>query len=208
MPGEQLDRRVTRGAAYGCGSPGFERTTHMKLNLIDRILLGILLVVVIFCAFLMFAVALGVIPAGTAAGLVAAAGTGLRLRSGSFWLGQGILLLLALKIAFAGRRKEPDGSQKAVMQAGEHGTTAISMAALDEMIKRHCAEEPGVSDCFTALQSDEDGLSVGLRLSVRPETELSALAARTQASVKEFLEGVTGIPVKDVSVLIESAKGK
>ena len=179
----------------------------MKLNLIDRILLGILLVVVIFCAFLMFAVALGVIPAGTAAGLVAAAGTGLRNRVILALVGL-ILLLLALKIAFAGRRKEPDGSQKAVMQAGEHGTTAISMAALDEMIKRHCAEEPGVSDCFTALQSDEDGLSVGLRLSVRPETELSALAARIQASVKEFLEGVTGIPVKDVSVLIESAKGK
>ena len=171
----------------------------------DRIFLGILLIIAILAAFVLIAVAIGVIPAAYASQMVAAAGTGFRNRA-VLALGGLILLLIALKIVFAGRGGDASAEKGAVMQTGENGTTSISMAALDEMIRHHCAQEPGIADCFTALQSDEDGLSVGLRLSVRPETELSSLASRMQKSVKEYLENITGIPVKDVSILIENAR--
>ena len=177
----------------------------MKLKLLDRILIGILLILAILAAFLLFAVSVGAIPARTAAALVAAAGTGFRNRvllafSGLF------LLLISLKIVFAGRSGDPADDRTAVIETGELGTTSISLSALDTMIKRHCAQEPCIADCFTVLQPDEDGLSVGLRLTVWPETELAPLASRMQKSVQEYLESATGIPVKDVSVLIESAK--
>ena len=50
----------------------------------------------------------------------------------------------------------------------------------------------------------EGGISIGIRLSVLPDTDVNALSASLQSTLKEYIESYTGVPVKEIGILIES----
>ena len=50
----------------------------------------------------------------------------------------------------------------------------------------------------------EEGVSIGVRLFVLPDTDVVKLTEDLKKSLKEYLEGLTGIRVNSVDVLVES----
>lgn len=176
----------------------------MKLSVFDRILLAILLICVILVAFVFFGMAAGIIPQNMATDFVALfyycwqnalilAGVGL------------VLLLIALKLLFAGRHaKAPAQPATALIRQSELGGSFITLPAIDSMVQRHCRAQSRVRDCFTTIRVVEDGVSIGVRLFVLPDTDVVKLTEDLKKSLKEYLEGLTGIRVNSVDVLVES----
>ena len=177
----------------------------MKLKVFDRLLLGLLLIVAIVASFVLFGIAANVIQQDVAMGFVSLfymftqnrlilAGCGL------------LLLLISIRLLFAGRGKKIEvRPASALMKQTEFGGTFITLEALDTMVQKHCRAQQHVKDCHTTLQSTEAGVTIGIRLSVLPDTDVVTLSSELQKTLKEYIEGLTGIHVNEIGVLVENA---
>lgn len=179
---------------------------HMKLKIFDRILLAILLIAAILVSFVLFGIAANLIPEDMVNSFVSLF---YMFRENALILaGSGLLLLLiSIKLLFAGRSKKGDARPaSALMKQTEFGGTYISLEALDSMVQKHCRAIPRVKDVHTTLQSAETGVTIGIRLCVLPDTDVVTLSSELQKSLKETVESLTGIPVNEIGVLVESAE--
>ena len=177
----------------------------MKLKFFDRLLLGILLIAAILVSFVLFAMAANILKQEVVTGFISLfylepvnalilAGSGL------------VLLLISLKLLFAGRGKKADARPaSALMKQTELGGTYIALEAIDSMVQKHCRAVPRVKDVHTTLQSTETGVTVGIRLCVLPDTDVVTLSSELQKSLKDNVETLTGIHVNEIGVLVESA---
>ncbi|MBA4347930.1 MAG: hypothetical protein C0413_03660 [Clostridiales bacterium] len=177
----------------------------MKLKFFDRFLLGILLIAAILVSFVLFGIAANIIREDMVVDFVSLF---YMFRENAMILaGSGLLLLLiCIKLLFAGRGKKTDTRPaSALMKQTEFGGTYISLEAIDSMVQKHCRAVPRVKDVHTTLQSTETGITLGIRLCVLPDTDVVTLSGELQKSVKENVEALTGIHVNEIGVLVESA---
>ncbi len=177
----------------------------MKLKFFDRLLLGILLIAAILVSFVLFGIAANIIQQDMTTNFISLfymfrenalilAGSGL------------VLLLICIKLLFAGRGKKGDvRPASALMKQTEFGGTFISLEAINSMVQKHCRAVPRVKDVHTTLQSTETGVTIGIRLCVLPDTDVVTLSGDLQKSLKENIETLTGIHVNEIGVLVESA---
>jgi len=177
----------------------------MKLKVFDRILLGILLIVAIIASFVLFGMAANIITEGMVTGFIS-----LFYRFGQnamILAGCGlVLLLICIKLLFAGKGKKTEvRPASALMKQNEFGGTFIALEALDTMVQKHCRAQQRVRDCHTTLHSSDAGVTIGIRLSVLPDTDVVTLTSDLQKSLKEHVEGLTGINVTEIGILIENA---
>ena len=181
----------------------------MKLRIFDRILLAILLIAAILFSFILFGIAAQLIPEKAAMGFI---DLFYAYRQNALILaGAGaVLLLICVKLLFAGRggkdkSKEAAAPASTLMRQNENGGMFISLDALDAMVKKHCASQSGIQDCQTTIRAAEDGVTIGIRLSVPPDTEVVNLTESLQQSLKAYIQGLTGINVKEIGILVENA---
>ncbi len=177
----------------------------MKLRVFDRILLGILLIVAILFSFVLFGIAANIISEEMVVRFV---GLFYMFRQNALILaGSGlVLLLICIKLLFAGRGKKTESRPaSALMRQTEFGGTFISLEALDSMVQKHCRAISRVREVRTTMQSSETGITIGIRLTVLPDTDVVALTSELQKSLKENIESLTGIQVNEIGVLVESA---
>ena len=177
----------------------------MKLKVFDRILLGLLLIVAILVSFVLFGVAANIITQDVANGFIAHF---YEFRENALILaGSGLLLLLiSIKLLFAGKAKRTEiRPASALMQQTEIGGTFISLEAIDAMVQKHCRSQQRVKDCKTTLHSNETGVTIGIRLCVLPDTDVVTLSGDLQKSLKEYIEGLSGVHVNEIGILVESA---
>lgn len=177
----------------------------MKLKVFDRILLALLLIVAIVCAFALLGVASQAIPQV----MVESFFSLFYNDAGNAWILAGsalVLLAICIKLVFAGRggKREPEPAA-AVMGSAELGSTFVSLSAVDAMVQKHCRAYERVCACHSTLKTGDEGLSVGLRLAVLPDTNIAELSREIQKTLKEYIEGLTGIQVHEVKVLMENA---
>ena len=177
----------------------------MKLKVFDRILLGILLIAAILVSFVLFGVAANLIHEEQVNWFISL--FYMETQNALILAGRGLLLLLiSVKLLFAGKGKKADvRPASALMKQTELGGTYISLEAIDSMVQKHCRAISRVKDVHTTLQSTETGVTIGIRLSVLPDTDVVTLSSELQKSLKENVESLTGIAVNEIGVLVESA---
>ena len=177
----------------------------MKLKVFDRILLGILLIAAILVSFVLFGVAANLIHEEQVNWFISL--FYMETQNALILAGSGLLLLLiSVKLLFAGKSKKADvRPASALMKQTELGGTYISLEAIDSMVQKHCRAISRVKDVHTTLQSTETGVTIGIRLSVLPDTDVVTLSGELQKSLKENVESLTGIAVNEIGVLVESA---
>ena len=121
-----------------------------------------------------------------------------------------VLIVLALRLLFApknGKRNRKTSAQpSALVQKGEGGASYISLSALESMIKRHVSGVPSVKDCEVGLNNTEEGLSIHLRLTVLPDTNIPELTSALQSSLKEYIETYSGIHVKEAVLFVSATE--
>lgn len=176
----------------------------MKLSIFDRVLLAVLLICVILFAFALFGMATGLITQTMVTDFIGLfyyawenalilAGVGL------------VLLLIAIKLLFAGRgSKGPAQPATALIRQSDIGGSFITLPAIDSMVQRHCRTQSRVRDCFTTVRIAEGGVSIGIRLFVLPDTDVVKLTEELKASLKEYIESLTGVHVISTDILVES----
>lgn len=177
----------------------------MKLKVFDRILLALLLILAIVVAFVLFGVAANLIPEDMANGFVSL--FYLNAQNRLILAGAGlVVLLIALKLVFAGRgEKKEERPVSAMIRQSDIGGTFVSLSAIDSMVQKHCRAQSRIRDCISTIHPGDNGITIGIRLSVLPDTDIKTLTDELQRSLKEYIEGLTGITVNEIGVLVESA---
>lgn len=177
----------------------------MKLKVFDRILLAVLLIVGILVAFVLFGVAARLIPLSAVQAFAATLYDG--AENALIVAGVGLLLLLVCgKLVFAGRggKREPEAPATATMAQTEIGGTYISLAAIDAMVKKYCAGVQRIRESHNTIRATEEGVAIGIRLSVLADTDVVSLTRELQQGLKANIESMTGISVQEIGVLVES----
>lgn len=176
----------------------------MKLKAFDRILLALLLIVAIVCAFVLFGVASRLIPEFMAVDFVSLFYANLTNALILAAVGL-VLLVISIKLVFCGRghKKEVQPAVTLIRQS-EIGGSYIALTAIDSMVQKHCRQQTKIRDCSSALRAVEAGVAISLKLSVLPDTDIVSLTDELQKSLKEYIESLTGVNVSEVSILVES----
>lgn len=178
----------------------------MKFRLIDKLLLVLLLLFVVALSALCLGVAMDFIDGAPIQRYVGIVTNGLavnRLIMG----GAGLLfLILAMRLFIAMGRRESAPREKApttaLLCAGENGTAYITLAALDSLVQRHCRANQRIKECESSVFSMPNGVGISLKLQVLPDTVIPELSAQLQASLKEYIQTISGISVTGVDILI------
>ena len=183
----------------------------MKLKAFDRFLLAILLIVAIVCSCVLFLVAGNIISESAAKDFVSLFYSARQ----NAWILAGcgiVILLISVKLLFAGRggkTVQPEPAPAAtLMKQSDIGGTFISLEAIDTMVQKHCRAQSRVRDCHSTLRAVEDGVTIAIRLSVLPDTDVVKLTSELQTSLKGYIEGLTGINVKEIGILVESTSAQ
>ena len=177
----------------------------MKLNVLGRIMLALLLIFTIVFAFILLGMSVSIINAELATMMLVRLYDYMRPLVAVFGA---VLLLICGLLLFCGRSKtEKTAAAPAstIMQQNEIGGTYIALDAIDSMVQKHCRAVSSVRDVHTSLRSLDDGVSIGIRLSVVPDTDIATLTQQLQVSLKEYIQSLTGISVKEIGILVESA---
>jgi len=115
----------------------------------------------------------------------------------------GALLLLGfipLLLGTSPSKKKPE----AVLLTGPLGEVRISLLALENLVLRVVQQMREIRDSSRRVLYTPQGLVVYLHVRVLPDHKLPDLTAELQNSVKNYLEDITGIIVKEVKVSVEN----
>lgn len=117
------------------------------------------------------------------------------------------LVSLRLIIGFNKRPKAEKGpaATAATIATGDYGTIQITLAAIDAMIQRHCRANSKVRETTSVVSLREGGVSISLKLVLLSDANVPEVTAELQKSIKEYIEGLTGIVVNDISIMVVHA---
>lgn len=181
----------------------------MKLKAFDRVLLAVLLIVAILFCFLLLGISANLVKYDVIDGFILM--TLGHPRNRLILAGSAVvLLLICIKLVFVGRNKGEKAERNAapastLMQQTDIGGTFISLDAIDSMVQKHCRSQERVRDCHSTLRALEDGVTIGIRLSVLPDTDVATLSQQLQTSLRDYIQSLTGINVKEIGILVENA---
>lgn len=178
----------------------------MRFRAIDKVLLVIVLLLVIALALGLFGIATnlitqsmlvywaGVITNGMIENILILAAIGL------------VLLIFALRLFIAMGKKNSKAAERqpsaALVLEGEGGSAFITIDAIDSMVQRHCRNNNKIKECESNVRATEAGVSISLKLAALNETVIPDLSREIQQSLKENIETLTGINVKEINVLV------
>ena len=122
-----------------------------------------------------------------------------------------LALLLSLGLAalvcgwvwtFAHGREKEAPIEPVSLNEDEGGSVKISQAALEALVRRSAGPVEGVNQFDVKLDKREDALDVTLEMSVRQGVRIPELAQAARQNVREALEGMTGVKVENVTLLV------
>ena len=112
-----------------------------------------------------------------------------------------LLFVLCLKLLIGGG--ESKGPRSALVKKTENGAIRISVGALDSMVQKHARANGDVRDIKSGIELDEDGIRIRIRLMLMPESNIPETSAVLQTSLKDYVETLSGIQVKEISIFVE-----
>ena len=117
------------------------------------------------------------------------------------------LVFLRLVIGFNKRSKNeaPAPAAVATVVNSDFGSIQVSLAAIDAMIQRHCRSNNKVREAISVVSTRDNGVAINLKLVLLSEANVPETTAELQKSLKEYVEGLTGIAVKDISMMVINA---
>ncbi len=185
----------------------------MKPSFFDRMLLILFSLLGMVVGIVFILLAFGIFSLEAIYNIVQA--FGMQLGSFNFGLvlgGIGVvffLVCLRLMIGFnkkGNRVSTPPPATTALIAQEEFGTTRITLAAIDAMVQRHCRANNQVREASSVIKLQEDGsIAIELKLVLLNETNVPETTSKLRASLKEYLEGLTGIKAENISMMVVTA---
>ena len=152
----------------------------------------------------LIAVSLGFVPASLLSDIVALPYQSTK----NAWITAGIGLVVALwavrmMIGF-NRRARKTGPATAVIAQTEFGTSSITLAAIDEMVRRHCSTNQSILNQESVIAVKDNKLVINLKLNLAEDTNVPEVTAALRESLTAYVETLTGIKVGDVSMMVST----
>ncbi|MBP1934184.1 alkaline shock response membrane anchor protein AmaP [Ammoniphilus resinae] len=113
-----------------------------------------------------------------------------------------IFFLMSLKFLFQGFKRSNDPTSNSIFQRTDLGNVSISVATMDTIALKAARRVRGVREVKTSIKADETGTSIVLKVSVDGETPIPEIINDIQKAVKQQVETVVGIEVKEVDVKV------
>lgn len=121
-----------------------------------------------------------------------------------------VLALCACFFVFSrkGSAAAKQGSSLNLLETSDTGAAYISSAAIDSMVQKCVKNNKYVKNCASTIKAAEEGGVVAeLKLVVLADCNIPTLCAALRHDVKEYVESVTGITVRDVSCAVVGVAG-
>ena len=177
---------------------------NQKVNGFDRFLLVLMMLIVIVVGLAFVCMAIGVITLDMldTAAVLAYSGLWGRLITGAIGV---VLLILGFRIVIAFNRRGGESREASVLvNSGEFGSTYITIAALDAMVQKHCRANPKVRECVSHVRPADGQLAIRLKLITLSDVCVPELSNELQSSLKEYIESLSGIVVRDINLTVQS----
>lgn len=92
------------------------------------------------------------------------------------------------------------------VKTGETDTLSISVAALDQLVRKCVNACPEVTTSKIVITGQEKAMRVNVRVTLRGGVCIPEVVARLQDQIKQYVTGCSGVPVETVRVIVEAAK--
>ena len=111
-------------------------------------------------------------------------------------------LLCAWLWSFTHGKERETPIEPVSLNEDDGGSVMISQAALEALVRRSAGPVEGVNRFDVKLEKRENALDVTLVMSVRQGVRIPELAQAARQNVRETLEGMTGVKVENVTLLV------
>ncbi|HHY81446.1 MAG TPA: alkaline shock response membrane anchor protein AmaP [Clostridiales bacterium] len=173
----------------------------MKIKVFDRILLTLVSLLVMFESLVLLGIALNILPVvQLVQDFISDASKGWS----PFVLAAVSILFLvaAFRLLVAGYTNRKPNST--IMGNTELGVIRISVNTLDTLTQKAVRSFNEVREVKSIVLPDADGVKVQLKLTVQPDVVMPDLSKNIQNKVKEYVESLSGIVVREVQIYIEN----
>lgn len=170
----------------------------MKMRMLDRILLTIYTFIIFILSLVLMGISIHIIPIRGA------------LKSEVFFrynwpltlIISLIFLFVSLRLLVSGfSTKKPSSS---LLTTTELGIIRVSVNTLDNLAQKAVRSFEQIKEAKSIIIPDTDGVKIQLKITILPEVKMPELTQNIQARVKEYVEQLSGISVKEVQVYIDS----
>ncbi|MFY9114292.1 MAG: alkaline shock response membrane anchor protein AmaP [Dethiobacteria bacterium] len=172
------------------------------MNMLSRLLLaivGILLIIAgFFCVFLYLNVNIVDLSGSAFAGFSGKDEAGL---AGLFLLLSGMIVI---GVVIPGGSADKKASRRAIMVQNPNGEVGITYGAIENMALRVSREIDGIRDIEARVNETRQGTIIYLRIKVLSDLEIPRLSSALQDKVKEYVENITGITIREIRVSIDN----
>jgi len=172
----------------------------MRMSIVDRILLAVLCICGVAVSVLGALTMLRVIPLQDMIAFSQAVYDNL-LYAALVVAAALLVTVICIKLLFSGAA--PKTPQSALIKVMDHGAVRISLSALDAMAQKHVRQHEKVRDVKSSVGLVENGVRIRLRLSLMPEAVIPEVSAQLQSTLKDYIETLSGINVKEILVYVE-----
>ncbi|MBT9176452.1 MAG: hypothetical protein DDT20_00771 [Firmicutes bacterium] len=165
------------------------------MNILDRIMLTLYTLAVAALSLLVFGASIDFPPGFYSAEL------GALLTQWEAILVALFFFVVSVRFLLSGIRRERP-SRAAVTHQGELGDVRISLNAIRNLTQRTVLGLRGVHTAKVRVQLAEKGLELTIELAVTQDSNIPALTAQVQETVRKHIEACTGVGVLAVRVLV------
>ncbi|MBR0135941.1 MAG: alkaline shock response membrane anchor protein AmaP [Clostridia bacterium] len=180
----------------------------MKPRLIDKLLLG--LVLLIFIAAMVMAVlfAAKVFPAENVTAffenMMSDEAPYNYIRIGVIVVAA-LLAIVAVKLLFTGSKvkEKESGNNASLLCADENGAAYISAASIDSMAQKYIKSNSRIRECSSKVTINPDSdVNITLKAIVLADTNIPELCDKVRKELKEYIETYAGVKVSQVAFMV------
>ncbi|KQL49175.1 hypothetical protein AN963_05230 [Brevibacillus choshinensis] len=113
-----------------------------------------------------------------------------------------IFLVVSLRFFFSSFRRSKPKVDRGIRQRSDLGEVNITIQTIQTIAERAARRVKGVRDMKTNVKALESGNIISLRVSVDGETPLPELTQKLQQDVKDQVEGIAGVVISEVQVVV------
>ena len=172
----------------------------MKMKVADRVLLTIFILFIMLVCVALIGIAINLIPAENAASMIRSTANGwpmVVLIAVSV-----ILFLIGLRLLVAGFI--PGKPLSTVLVSTDLGVIRVSITTLDTLTQKAVRSFQEVKDVKSVVLPDPEGTRIQLKVTILPDVVMPELSKAIQSKVKEYVESLSGITVKEVQIYIDN----
>lgn len=183
------------------------KESQMKPRIIDRILLGFVLLIFIAMLVVVFLCVTGIFPAENVKAFVnEILGDGLNY--GYIRIGIAvvcaILAIIAIKLLFTSSKpkEKSSGENASLLASDENGSAYITAASIDSMVQKYIKSNNRIRECASKVNIGEAGTDITLKAVVLADTNIPELCEKVRKELKDYIETYAGVKVSQVSFMV------